>query len=163
MHRHVHAHPGLISFLVARRARVISLSRENLLEQLVSRDTAVERERFHAHPGDTVAQVSVRIDVEELSSRLARRDGARQPADTRRTHRRHGMPAFETTYERLAASPHDELARIAGFLDVEPREWLASSTLVRMNTASWRAAVQNADEVEAALAGTAHAWMLGPP
>ena len=32
-----------------------------------------------------------------------------------------------------------------------------------MNTTPWRAAVENADEVEAALTGTAHAWMLGGP
>jgi hypothetical protein len=29
-----------------------------------------------------------------------------------------------------------------------------------MNAAPWRASVENAEDVEAAFAGTAHAWML---
>lgn len=161
MHRHVRAHPGLLPFLVVRRTRVINLVRENVLEQLVSWQTAVARGRFKSYSGDPLVEVSVHVDVQELSARLARREQRR--ARSRRALARHRLRWLDLSYEHILASPEEALGRVVDFLGVQPRVWPASSTLVRMNTGSWRASVENANEIEAALAGTTNAWMLGDP
>ncbi|MEP7223761.1 MAG: hypothetical protein ABI783_02220 [Actinomycetota bacterium] len=85
----------------------------------------------------------------------------RAAADARTTLRRYRIPHVEVTYERLAKAPVAELARIVASLGVEPREWQVESSLVRMNRRPRAELVENMNEVEATLAGTRFAWMLG--
>jgi hypothetical protein len=159
MYGHPEVHRGLLPYLAARRTRVVHLVRENALEQVVSWETSVSRGRFRAHTGEEVYTRAVAIDPEALLARLDKlqRDVSRARARLAR----YRLPTLDVSYERLRESPHTELARVAGFLEVEPREWEARSTLLRLNAVSVRELIENLDSVEPALARRGQAWMLG--
>jgi LPS sulfotransferase NodH len=155
MYGHPHVHPGLLAYLAARRTRAIHLVRENTLAQIVSRETAIARGQFRAREGKDVTDVKVHLDIATLRPRIAER--AEAVAKARDTLRRYRLPVHELTYERLKASPRDELAGIAAFLRVEPTEWPMHSSLLQMNRRTLRDVVENADKVERALAATGDA------
>ncbi len=159
MYGHPRVHPGLLAYLAARRTRAIHLVRKNTLAQIVSQEAAIARGQFRARNGEDVADVKVHLDVAALRTRIAAR--AEAVSEARATLRRYRLPVRELTYERLKASPRDELAGIAAFLRVEPLEWPMHSPLQQMNRRTLRDFVENTDEVERALATTGDAWMLG--
>jgi hypothetical protein len=70
-------------------------------------------------------------------------------------------PRLEVSYEELVAHLEETIARVLGFLGVEPRLDLLDSQLVRASPSSHLEMVENADEVRATLAGTRFEWMLG--
>ena len=158
MYGHPHVHPGLLPYLSARRARAVHLVRENALDQIVSWETSVARGLFRAHGTDHVADIAVRIDTTALETRIEEME--RAAAGARTTLRRYRIPRLEVTYERLAAEPTKELARIVSFLNVEPAEWHQESSLVRINRKPRAELIENVHDVRAALAGTRFAWML---
>jgi hypothetical protein len=71
------------------------------------------------------------------------------------------LPRLEVSYEELAGRREETLARVLGFLGVEPRVDLLDSSLVRASPSSHLELVENADEVRAVLTGTRFEWMLG--
>lgn len=159
MYGHPEVHRGLLADLAVRRTRAVHLVRENALEQVVSWETSVARGQFRAHSDEQVAELSIRLDTATLPKRLA--EAQLRVERARKILRRYRLPSLEVTYERLRHEPTGELGRIAAFLDVEPREWAPSSSLVVMNARAWRNTVDNAAGVEGTLAGTPFAWMLG--
>ena len=159
MYRHPEVHRGLLPYLAARRTRVVHLVRENALEQVVSWETSVARGRFRAHVGEEVSTSAIAIDPGALLARLDKLQ--RDVARARRTLARWRLPTLDLSYERLRESPGAELARVAGFLEVEPRDWEPRSSLLRLNPASVRDLIENINEVEPALARRGQAWMLG--
>lgn len=159
MYGHPEVHRGLLADLAVRRTRAVHLVRENALEQVVSWETSVARGQFRARSGEQVADLSVSLDTATLPMRLAESQSRVERA--RKVLRRYRLQSLEVTYERLRQEPAGELGRIAAFLDVEPGEWAPSSSLVVMNARAWRNTVENAAWVEATLAGTPFAWMLG--
>lgn len=160
MYGHPEVHPGLLPYLALRRVRAVQLVRANLLDQVLSWETAVARQQFRARRGERVEPVAVRLEPGALVERLERLERANERG--RRTLRRYRLPALEVEYGRLRASTEDELARITTFLGVAPAPREVEPEHVRMNRTQ-RELLENADEVEAALAGTRFEWMLEPP
>ena len=160
MYLQASAHTGIVPYLAAQRARVVHLVRANALDQIVSYEAALVRNVFRARRGEVVPEVTVRLDPPALPARLEKMES--EVADARRTLARYRLQALEVVYEHLAETTADELARVVSFLDVEPTDWQAESSLVGANRAPRTELIENLSEVEAALAGTRYEWMLGP-
>jgi len=160
MYLQASAHTGIVPYLAARRARFVHLVRANALDQIVSYEAARARNVFRARRGDVVPEVTVRLDAPALPARLEKMES--EVADARRTLARYRLPALEVVYEHLAETTGEELAGVVSFLDVEPTDWQAESSIVGANHVPRAELIENLSEVEAALAGTRYEWMLRP-
>lgn len=147
--------PWLWAYLIARRVRVIHLVRDNLLDVVVSKETAEARKSYHAFHGQAVTTPPVTLDpvtllatLEQLSFRVrtARRLLAALPVSTR-----------EVCYERLVGSPElfDELFR---FIGVAPAR--QEGRFQKLNTSAKRELISNYQEIESALQSTPFAGFL---
>jgi LPS sulfotransferase NodH len=144
------ARPWLVAYLVLRRIRVVHLVRENLLDVILSLESAEARHEYHALRPDKVQDISVTLDPERLLARL--RALNRQIVIGRRFLRLLPVPVLETTYEALVGSS-SAVDSIVSFLGVREHVPL-SSRFKKMNTASRRTLLANYDEVERSLDGT---------
>jgi LPS sulfotransferase NodH len=153
------AHRGLLELLSLRRTRVVHLTRANLLEALISWQVARETGIYHPRRGETPLRMAVSLDVERLRAWLER-DELTVVRARGRLERLH-LPRLEVSYEELVAHREESLARVLGFLGVEPRVDPLDSQLVRASTSCHLELVDNADEVRAVLTGTRFEWMLG--
>jgi len=159
MHDQAQAHPGLLELLSLRRARVVHLTRANLLEALISWQVARETGIYHPRRGEVPPRAAVSLDAERLHARLVQDELAVSHARGRLERLR--LPRLEVSYEELVAHREVMLARSLVFLGVEPRVDLLDSQLVRASPSSHLELVENADEVRATLAGTGFEWMVG--
>jgi len=159
MYDQAQAHRALLELLALRRARVIHLTRANLLGALISWQVARETGIYHARRGEIVRRTVVSLDAERLHARLEQNELVVLWARGRMERLR--LPRLEVSYEELVAHREVMLARILGFLGVERRVDLLDSQLVRASPSSHLEMVENADEVGATLAGTRFEWMLG--
>jgi LPS sulfotransferase NodH len=157
MYRQVSINPGLLPYLALRRTRIVHLIRTNVLDSVVSHETARARGVFHIHSGEPVAKVRVQLDADNLATRLDQHELS--IANARSTLSRLRFPQLETFYEELTGPRGDaELARILDFLGVERGELVSS--LVRANDAPHAELLTNYDEVRRALTGSRFEWML---
>jgi LPS sulfotransferase NodH len=159
MYDQAQAHRGLLELLALRRARVIHLTRANLLEALISWQVARETGIYNTRRGESPPRTVVLLDAERLHARLEQDELA--VLWTRGRMERLRLPRLEVSYEELVAHREAMLARILGFLGVERRVDLLDSQLVRASPSSHLEMVENADDVRSTLAGTRFEWMLG--
>jgi LPS sulfotransferase NodH len=159
MYDQAQAHRGLLELLSLRRARVVHLTRANLLEALISWQVARETGIYHTRRGEIAPRTVVSLDAEGLHARLAQDELAVLRARSRLERLR--LTRLEVSYEELVAHREETLTSVLGFLGVEPRLDLLDSRLVRSSPSRHLELVENADEVRATLAGTRFEWMLG--
>lgn len=151
--------PGVLTYLTLRRAKVVHLIRSNVLDSVISWETARARGLFHARKGDVVAPVRVELDEETLPERLDHHEYA--IALARGWIRNLRLPYTEAFYEELTGPRQAEkLARILAFLGIEPTAGALRSDLVRMNPTDHRELIANYDEIRSTLAGSRFEWML---
>jgi len=151
-------HPGLMSLLVLRRARFIHLVRRDLLGGILSFDRAEQRNRWRYHEGDAIPSARVHADTSDLLRRLDDRE--REIQRFRRRLRRLPTQVIEIAYEDLSERRDDVLQRVLRFLGVTPAKTELTSSLVRSAPASSSEAIENPDDVRAALMGTRFEWLV---
>jgi LPS sulfotransferase NodH len=150
--------PAILPYLLARRVRVVHLTRANLLDVVLSERIAIARQRFHAGHGERVDTTTVHLDPRELREQLSRLDFRVRTA--RRLLRALPLRSVEVRYETLATND-EELARVLRFLGVDETGSASDrSPFQKLNGRPRRELIENHDEVRDALAGTAYARML---
>lgn len=147
----------LVPALVLRRVRVIHVIRRNVIDILLSKETAAARGALHAHSGDAVAAVRVRLPTETLLERIASHE--RQVEQARARFARLRLPYREVFYEDLVRE-NAEFDSLFDFLGTEPPGDRLSSPLQKLNPTSQADVIENYDEVRAALEGTMYAGQL---
>ena len=159
VYSHATLNPGVLTYLSIRRVKVVHLIRSNVLDSVISWETARARGLFHARKGDVLESVRVELDADTLLETLDHHEYA--IAVARSWIRNMRLPYTEAFYEELTGVRQDEkLARLLAFLDVEPTVAELGSELVRMNPADHRKLIANYDEIRHALAGSRFEWML---
>ncbi|MGH3127179.1 MAG: Stf0 family sulfotransferase [Gaiellaceae bacterium] len=154
-------HPGLMGALVLARASFVHLIRRDYLSALISFDIAFDRDRWHYHEGDDVPRVRVHADPGELLRRLDERDS--EITQFRRRLSRLPVRVCELAYEDLREQRDDVLREVLQFLGVRPVRRPLRSPLVPTSPTSGLDALENRDDVVAALSGTRYASMAGVP
>ena len=155
MYSQLKERPWLLAYMVLRRVRVVHLVRTNLLDVILSGETAKARNQYHALASDKVAPSAVSLPVEQLLSDL---ESLQQSVDRiRRLLRLLPVPSVEVSYEELT---RDEAAfrPVFSLLGVEPRS--LSSRFVKLNRAPKTELIANYAEVERMLRGTRFECLL---
>lgn len=149
MYGQLKALPWLVPYLVVRRVRVVHLVRKNLLDLVLSRETAKARSQYHALSSDVVDQSPIHVRTDQLVSQL---QGLQRYVDgIRMLLRLLPAPSIEVSYEELVtgAGALDQLLR---FLNVAPHS--LNSRLTRLNRATKQELIANYEDVERVLRGT---------
>lgn len=157
MYQDVKEHPYVLAYIARRRVRVVHLVRANLLDIVVSNDTARARGRFHASEGDVPEQVSVAIDPTTVVSRLEALD--RKVRVARALLAAVRAPRFEVSYEELVAAPH-RYTDVLRFLGVREPDAELTTQLKKLNTLRKDATISNYDAIESVLRPTRFAVFL---
>ncbi len=157
MYSHVKTNPAVVAYIALHRVRVIHLVRSNLLDILVSRDTARARGRYHSDGDGSVKEVVVELDPASVVERLTALE--RQGKLMRRALAVTRTQTREVSYENLLAEParFEDLLRFLGV--AEPDRELTAE-LQKINTSGKRAVVSNYDAIESTLRGTRFAGFL---
>jgi LPS sulfotransferase NodH len=156
MYEQPKSNPGVLAYIAWRRVRVIHLVRTNLLDILISGETARARGRFHS-TGDDPPPVTVSLDPATVVARL-------DTLDRRVRLMRRGLavtrtPTIEVRYEALAADPRG-FGEILRFLDVDETGAELTASLRKLNKVERRQLVDNYDEIQDVLGPTRYAAFL---
>lgn len=145
--------PMVIDFLKQEHIHIIHVVRRNVLKTLISRETARQRQLFHAE--DSVPVRKVTLDPGSLRPALDRIS-----ADNEFWKRTFGRSNYvELVYEDFVADKSVRLQAIYDFLSVTP-DHEVSSGLVKINPETLSEVVANFSEVHRALVATPYAWCL---
>ena len=157
MYEQPKSNPGILAYVGLRRVRVVHLIRSNLLDILISNDTARARGRWHS-TGDDPPPVTVSLDPTTVVTRLDTLD--RRVRMMRRGLAATRTPTIEVRYEELVADPQgfDEILRFLGVGETSAR---LAATLRKLNKLEQRQLVANYDEIENVLGPTRYAAFLG--
>jgi len=151
------AYTDLQGLLSRRGVSVIHLIRDNLLDILISKQTAVARDLFHA-PGDVeVSPIRILMNVGALEAQL--RDQENQIERARRKLDALGWPTVDVRYESLVTDP-SAFSGLLRFLDVSGPDRPRVSALRKINTSGQEMIVENYDEVVKKLCGTRYEQFL---
>ena len=153
------AHPGMWQYFALKRVRVVHLSRANMLDALLSYQSAKVRRQFHPRRGESIPEVTMRVKADDLYARLEERE--QRLSRSRSRVERFRLANLEVVYEDLVGSRAEMLSRVLGFLGIEPDPRPLDSAFVRINTRPKAELVENLDELRTQLAGTRFEWMLG--
>jgi LPS sulfotransferase NodH len=151
------AFPELADYMRSRGLAVIHLIRENLIDILVSKETAVRRDVFHSRGGERLDEIRIRLEAGQLLKRLEAQGAEVQRA--RRAIADLGVRCMEVVYEDLMSDP-GLFERLLAFLGVSADPTALRSSLRKLNRASHEEIVENYGEVAAVLRGTRFAGML---
>jgi hypothetical protein len=153
------ANAGLLPLCSLRRTRVVHLVRANLLHSVVSYEAARASGVFHREAGAPALDVRIRLDTTALRDRLGHMEW--DVSRARSWLERYRLARLEIAYEELIARHDETLVGVLDFLGVEPSVEFCSA-FVPNREGPKLDVVENAEEVQVALAGTRYEWMLGP-
>lgn len=146
----------LMPALWLKRVRIIHLIRRNALDVVLSKEAGEARRGvLHAHAGEEVESVRVRLSTDDLMKRLTAHE--RAIAGARVRFKKVGLPYREVVYEDLVTD-EAEFASLFEFLGVEPAP--VSSSLQKVNPTEHEDLIENYGEVRDALEGTKFAGQL---
>lgn len=155
MYSQLKEHPWLLPYTVLRRVRVVHLVRKNLLDVILSRETARARKQFHALTSDAVAPSAVSLPAERLVWELENLQRSIQRI--RLLLRLLPVPSIEIAYEELTREER-AFRPVFRFLGVEPKP--LTSRFAKLNREPRAALIANYTEVERALNGTRFEGLL---
>jgi LPS sulfotransferase NodH len=153
------AYPELQELLSRRGVAVIHLIRDNLLDLLISKQTAVARDLFHARGDVKVSPVHIRVNIGALEAHL--RDQEDEVERARCKLDALGWPTLETRYESLVSDP-GAFGGLLRFLGVSDPDRPLISELRKINTPNQKEIVENYDEMAKKLSGTRYDQFLRP-
>jgi LPS sulfotransferase NodH len=156
MYSHVKETPAVFPYICAKRVRVVHLVRTNLLDIIISDDTARARGSFHS-TGPDPDQVTVSLDPATVLARLRALD--RQVRVVRRALALTRTPTIEVAYEQLVADPR-AFGDVLRFLEVDEPGRDLSSKLQKLNRLTKEQIIDNYGEIESALRPTRFAALL---
>jgi hypothetical protein len=145
------AYPDLKDYLIGNEIAIVHLIRVNLLDILISKETAVRRNVFHYPAEERPQEVKVRLDPGQILTRLEEQE--REVERVKKRFTAFGIPYREIFYEELAADAA-KFIDVLEFLGVRPLSFSLRSRLRRMNVLSQSELVSNYAEVKAVLAGS---------
>lgn len=149
MYSQLKERPWLLAYMVLRRIRVIHLVRTNVLDVILSGETAKARNQYHALASDKVAPSAVTLPAERLVADI---ESLQQSVDSiRLLLRLLPLSSVEVSYEELT---RDEAAfsPLFALLGVEPRS--LASRFAKLNRAPKTELIANYADVERVLKGT---------
>jgi len=156
MYSHVKETPAVSAYIRMKRVRVIHLVRTNLLDIVISDDTARARGHFHS-TGPAPDQVTVSLDPAAVLTRLAALD--RQVRVVRRALALTRTPTIEVAYEELVAAPHT-FGEVLRFLEVDDASRDLTSKLQKLNRLTKEQIIDNYGAIDSALRPTRFAGFL---
>jgi Sulfotransferase domain len=152
MYGQVRLRPGVPLYLLRKRVRVVHLVRHDLLDAIISEETARARGWWHSDAvGPRAENRPVMLDPQVVVAALRQR--RRAIHQVRRALALSHQPTHEVGYEELRDDPARGFAALARFLGVDPQADF-SSPLERINRFGKEAMVQNYTEVRTALEST---------
>ena len=149
--------PWLLAYLSAKRIRVIHLVRQNKLDHVISSESARSRGKYHQWTGEQAANPPIHLDPDFVRARIHREEDKAARASS--ILRLLAIPTLRISYEMLASDAH-RYADILNFLEVGSDVSRLSTSLVKWNRRDYRSAIENFDEVRAALRDTRYAALL---
>ena len=148
MYGQLKRYPWLLGYIALRRVRVVHLVRTNLLDVVVSQETAQARRQYHAYTSEAVDRSAVDLKTEQLIPQL---EGLQRSVDTiRLLLRALPAPRIEISYEELGRG--DALDAVFDFLGVAPQP--VTSRFAKLNRGPKQALIANYQDVERTLRGT---------
>lgn len=145
--------PWVLIYIMRHRLRVVHLVRINLLDIILSAETARARKQFHAWEGHNVETPIVNIDPETILSTLKTIEFRVRVARWMLTL----LPInrIEISYEQLMADPSliDDIFTFLG-VSVQPGSPTPASKFKKLNTTRKSDLIDNYAEVERVLRGT---------
>ena len=155
MYSQLKERPWLLAYVVLRRVRVVHLVRSNLLDVILSSETAKARRQYHALVSDAVAPSAVSLPAEQLVPEL---ESLQRSVDRiRLLLRLLPAPSVEVSYEELT-SDDAAFRPVFSLLGVEPRA--LTSRFAKLNREPKADLIANYAEVERALKGTRYERLL---
>jgi len=149
MYSQVKRYPWLLAYMVLRRVRVLHLVRTNLLDVVVSQETARARRQYHAYTSAAVDHSAVDLRTDQLVSQL---QSLQRSVDAiRLLLRLLPAPSLEISYEDLS-SGDDALDDAFEFLGVAPQS--VTSRFAKLNRGPKQTLIANYSDVERALRET---------
>jgi hypothetical protein len=155
MYQDVRRNPYVLAYMRSRRVKVVHLVRSNLLDVVVSSETARARGSFHS--SSDVEQVQVSLEPATVVARL--RSLERKVRVARALLSVVRVPCVEVSYEGLVADPGG-FTELLGFLGVVDSDAQLTTSLRKLNTVGKRETIGNYAEIEQALARTRFARFL---
>ncbi len=151
------AYHDLYEYISSKDVTIVHLIRENALDIVLSKETAVQRGVFHSRDKESTSAIKVRLPVDQLITQLVAQRRAVERA--KETFRGGGLRYMEISYEHLLA---DEMnfQSILCFLGLPLVSAGLGSPLRKLNLASHRELIENYDAVAELLRGTSFEELL---
>ena len=157
MYEQERAYPGILRYLAAHGGSILHLVRRNVLDVLISRETAAARDVYHVRRSHKLLPCRIRLDAATLIDRLT--EQASQVEKASAGYRNMELPLMEVWYEELFTD-RDCFSEVLGFLGVDPVVGKLSTSLKKINSESHHELIKNYAEVRETLCGTAFECLL---
>lgn len=160
MYDQVRQFPQVLAYLRSRRAKVLHLTRLNLLDIVLSRKANQARRFAHARSPEEREMIRVHVDTSQLVPALLRLE--RERAGARTILRAFHVEVHELAYESLLANDR-LLAETLRFLGIEVAGVdELTAVMLKLAPDSQREIIENYDEVALRLTGTRFQPFLRP-
>ncbi|MCK5341900.1 MAG: hypothetical protein KAR20_00770, partial [Candidatus Heimdallarchaeota archaeon] len=136
--------PYLTDYLKSNNVVIVHFIRKNLLDIIISKETAFLRNLYHTRNESDIKQISLTLGTSDLIQRL--RWQQREVEIAREKYRQIGLPYLEMFYEDLIASQAN-FDNLFITLDVNETNYELTSSLKKINTASQHEIIKNYDDV----------------
>lgn len=157
MYEQESAYPGILRYLTAHGGSMLHLVRRNVLDVLISRETAAARDLYHARQSHKLSPCRIRLDAATLIDRLTEQSSQIEKARTRYNNMK--PPLLEVCYEELCTD-RDCFSKVLSFLGVDPFVGKLNTSLKKINSEAHHDLVENYDEVSETLCETAFECFL---
>ena len=157
MYEQESAYPGILRHLTAHGGAILHLVRRNVLDVLISRETAAARDVYHARRSEKLSPCRIRLDASTLIDHLTEQASRVETARTR--YRNVEPPLMEVCYEELCTE-RDCFSKVLSFLGVDPYVGNLSTSLKKINSESHHDLIENYEEIRETLCGTAFEPLL---
>jgi len=145
------AYPELLEYMKRREIKIVHLIRGNLLDILLSKESASLRDIFHSRVEEQSSKISIHLDTRQLVKQLETQLGDTEKA--RKTFQGTVLSYMEVLYEDLV-SDTARFDHILRFLGVSNTRAMLNSSLKKLNRAPHRDLIENYESVETVLRGT---------
>lgn len=152
------AYPQLDDYVRANDVRIVHLVRENLLDIVLSKEIAAQRDVYHSREGEPLPPARLRVQTGDLIARLESQ--AEEVEQGRRLVTSWTTSTLDVSYEDLCAGPSG-FRPVLAYLGVRDNAHPLHSSLQKTIRQSQEDLISNLPEVRRTLSGTRFASMIG--